>query len=90
MVGDLLGHALPTAEPGRHQGEGVAPVDRGAGRAQRLAPGPARFQQHPVRLAGRVEEDLVAGPAGLWMTDPLRRTGRRQKRAPLTWSSKAS
>ena len=91
VLGDVLGDALPTPEPGRHQGEGVAPVEGGAGRAEGLPSRPAGLEQHPVGQAADVEEHLVVS-VGVrsGSTDPIRRTGRRQTRSARTWASKAS
>ena len=64
VLGDGLGHLLPTPESRRHQGEGVAPVEGGTGWAERLPSRPTGLEQHPVRQAPGVEAHLVVAVAG--------------------------
>jgi hypothetical protein len=61
MASDGLWHALRAPQPSGEQSKGVAPIDRSARWAQRLASGTAGLQEHPVGL-GRRPEQGAPGP----------------------------
>ena len=75
MLPDGLGHLLAAAQSCRHEGEGVAPVEGGARWAQRLSPGPARLEQHPVGQVAGVEAD-VRSPVVIESDHPSRQAHR--------------
>ena len=59
--GDVFGHALAADEPGAHEVAGVASVDGGAGRTDRLSARPAGLQDDTVgELLGRQAHALGA------------------------------
>ena len=90
MVPDGLGHPLAASEAGCHEGEGVAPVEGGTGRADRLPARTTGLQQHAVGQPRGVESDLRHPTGSAVMTQPDRRIGRRQPRTARTWVVKSS
>jgi hypothetical protein len=74
MVSDLVGDALAATEARRYQGEGIAPVEGGTRRTERLPSGPTRLEQHPVGQGPGIEEhppSFVNSPG-----DPSRKADR--------------
>jgi hypothetical protein len=70
MVADRLGDTLAAVQPSGEELVGVGPVGGRTRRTAGLPPGPARLQQHPIRLPLAVIDgaNLPGLPVG--MLDP--------------------